>query len=47
LALGMLHDMLSEHSGLLSLSIAERDGGDLVGTLKKVWEWCAAYAWYL
>lgn len=47
LALGMLHDMLSEHSGLLSLSIAERDGGDLVGTLKKAWEWCAAYAWYL
>ena len=47
LALGMLHDMLAEHSGLLSLSIAERDGGDLVGTLKKIWEWCAAYAWYL
>lgn len=47
LALGMLHDMLAERSGLLSLSIAERDGGDLVGTLKKVWEWCAAYAWYL
>lgn len=47
LALGMLHDVLAERSGLLSLSIAERDGGDLVGTLKKVWEWCAAYAWYL
>ena len=47
LALGMLHDVLAERSGLLSLSIAERDGGDLVGTVRKVWEWCAAYAWYL
>lgn len=47
LALGMLHDVLTECSGLLSLSIAERDGGDLVGTVRKVWEWCAAYAWYL
>lgn len=47
LALVMLHDVLTECSGLLSLSIAERDGGDLVGTVRKAWEWCAAYAWYL
>lgn len=46
-ALGMMNDLLIDGSGLLSLSIAECDGGDLMGTLRAIWEWCAAYVWYL
>lgn len=46
-ALGMLHDALAGRRGLLAATVEQADGGDLVGAVRHVWDWCAAYVWFI